>query len=82
MEVVCVLPEKVMNRLKEILDVLELSQVKLARLTGLSEAAISNYVKGDREPTLTAIQAILNVLPCSYETIWGKRTRRYAKDDK
>lgn len=61
-----------MNRLKEILSVLGLSQVEFARRTGLSEAAISQYISGEREPTTSSISAILSVIPCTYETLWPK----------
>lgn len=38
------------NRIKELLDEKGITQRKLAELTGMTESAISHYIKGDRIP--------------------------------
>ena len=52
------------KRLQEALSMRHMSQKELAVRTGLTEAAVSRYVKGTREPraiTLSRIAAELNV---------------------
>ena len=57
--------------LKEILKALGMSQNELAKRSGLTPAAISQIVKGQRDPALSSIVAILNVLPVTFERLIG-----------
>ena len=49
-------------RIKEMLQEKGISQKELAELTGLTESAISHYVKGDRVPRGTNLVKIANAL--------------------
>lgn len=55
--------------LKTILEWLGISQAKLSWHTGLTPAAISQIVNGKREPNLSTIIAILEVIPVSFEKL-------------
>lgn len=57
------------KNLKEVLDVLELSQSDLAEKTGLTQACISQLVNGEREPSLKTVLAILECVPVKFERL-------------
>lgn len=57
------------KNLREILTYLEISQSELANKTGLTQAAISQIIQGDREPSLNTICKILSVLPTNFERL-------------
>lgn len=56
-------PENFGNNLKTVLDFLEVTQTALASASGLTQAAISQLVSGEREPSLSSVCKILNALP-------------------
>ena len=58
------------NKLKEILSQKGLKAVDLARATGLSEAAISDYLKGKKEPRGRQSISIAKALGVSLDTLW------------
>lgn len=58
-------------KLAKILKQLDMTQKELAQRSGLTPAAISQIINGDREPTLGSILAILKVIPVKFEKIWG-----------
>lgn len=62
-----------MSELAKILKALGMSQAELAKRSGLTTAAISQIVNGQREPSLSSIKAILKVIPVSFEKIWGDK---------
>ena len=58
------------NKLKEIISQKGLKAVDLARATGLSEAAISDYLKGKKEPRGRQSISIAKALGVSLDTLW------------
>lgn len=61
--------DKFAINLKEALDFLGMSQKEIAEKSGLTEAAISQYIGGQRQPELKAICAIMNVIPIKFERL-------------
>lgn len=63
-------PEKVFGKnLKEVMDFLEINQVELATKAGITQAAVSQILSGDREPSFGTIVKILNVIPVKFERL-------------
>lgn len=58
------------DKLKELLNKNGLKAADLARSTGLSEAAISDYLNGKKEPRGRQSIAIAKVLNVSLDTLW------------
>ena len=58
-------------RLQEIMDKKQLKQADLARMTGISRGAISNYVLGRYEPKSDVISKFAKSLNCSEMWLWG-----------
>ena len=58
-------------RLKKIMAVRNVKQADLARSTGISRGAISNYVLGRYEPKADIIGKLANALNCSATWLWG-----------
>lgn len=58
------------DKLKEILSKNELKAADLARMTGLSEAAISDYLNGKKEPRGRQSITIAKALNVSLDTLW------------
>lgn len=58
------------DKLKELLDKNGLKAVDLARSTGLSEAAISDYLKGKKEPRGRQSITIAKALNVSLDVLW------------
>lgn len=58
------------NKLKELLNINGLKAADLARSTGLSEAAISDYLKGKKEPRGRQSIAIAKALNVSLDALW------------
>ena len=61
----------VSERLQKILSVRNVKQADLARSTGISRGAISNYVLGRYEPKADIIGKLANALNCSATWLWG-----------
>ena len=59
------------TRLQEILRIKDIRQAELARMTGISRGAISNYVLGRYEPKSDIINKIAKALNCSEMWLWG-----------
>jgi transcriptional regulator with XRE-family HTH domain len=55
------------KRLTEALEWTGMSQQELAERTGLTPAAISQIVSGKREPLLSTVIRILEVIPIKFE---------------
>lgn len=62
-------PNKFGERLAAVLVTLDMSQVELARRSGLSQAAVSQILSGKREPTLSSVCALLDVVPVKFESL-------------
>jgi len=58
------------DKLKEMLNKNGLKAADLARTTGLSEAAISDYLRGKKEPRGRQSIAIAKALNISLDTLW------------
>lgn len=68
--------EKVKNsttseRLREIMRDRNIKQAELARMTGISRGAVSNYVIGRYEPKSDIINKFAKALNCSGMWLWG-----------
>ena len=62
---------KTSERLQEIMLQRNIKQADLARATGISRGAISNYVLGRYEPTSDIVQKLADALNCSDMWLWG-----------
>ena len=58
------------NNLKNILDLRKISQRELSKNTGIKEATISRYVKGDRRINIVNAIKIAKFLDLEVDTIW------------
>ena len=61
----------VSERLQKIMAERNVKQADLARSTGISRGAISNYVLGRYEPKADIIGKLANALNCSATWLWG-----------
>lgn len=61
------------KNLGEILEFLDCRQAEFARRVGCTQAAISQIVNGEREPSVATINKILEVLPVTYERLMRER---------
>lgn len=61
----------VSERLQIIMTEKNIKQADLARATGISRGAISNYVLGRYEPKADIIGKLANALNCSATWLWG-----------
>jgi transcriptional regulator with XRE-family HTH domain len=52
------------DNLRDILIEYQMTQAELAEETGMSEATISRYIKGERMPTLRSLVNLIYVLEC------------------
>lgn len=59
------------ENLKATINLLGMTQSDLAQKTGLTRAAVSQILSGKREPTLSTIIKILNVIPIKFEKLAG-----------
>ncbi len=59
------------HRLQELLLEKGIKQADLARMTGISRGAISNYVLGRYEPKSDIISKFAKALNCSEMWLWG-----------
>lgn len=59
------------SRLQEIMNKKQIKQADLARMTGISRGAVSNYVLGRYEPKSDVINKFAVALNCSEMWLWG-----------
>ena len=59
------------DNLKNAIDQGGISQRKLARMTGLTEAAITRYIKGEREPRISQAVKIARVLGVTLDELFA-----------
>lgn len=57
--------ESFANALQRALSKSELTQKELAQKAGITEAAVSHYIKGDRTPRANVVVKLAEVLKCS-----------------
>ena len=59
------------NRLLMYMSIYDMTQNELAEKTGLTAAAISRYISGEREPKIIAVVKIANALGVSTDELLG-----------
>ena len=59
------------NNLKIILTLQKKTQKQLAENTGITESAISRYIKGNRNPNSKSMLKIADYLDLNVEDIWS-----------
>lgn len=59
------------HRLKELLDILEISQSDFCKRCGLNKSALSNYLNGDREPRQDKLVLIADAFKISPSWLMG-----------
>lgn len=59
------------DQLQELLKKSNLSQKEFAEKLGVTEATVSRYLKGDREPNLNTLAQIANIFVVSLEELTG-----------
>lgn len=57
------------RNLVSILKSLGMNQIELSNKTGLTPAAISQILSGEREPSLSSVVKILRVIPVKFERL-------------
>ena len=73
---------EVKNRIKEIREALDLTQSDLAKKTGLSCAAISQFEGGERTPSLKTLEKIVKALDVSMGDLIGEKSKTDKLDTK
>lgn len=63
--------ERLCDRLKYALKLRDMKQRQLAHLTGITEATVSRYITGEREPKADAIYSICKALNISADWLLG-----------
>ena len=58
-------------RLQELMKEKNIKQAELARMTGISRGAVSNYVLGRYEPKSDIVNKFAKALNCSEMWLWG-----------
>lgn len=61
--------------LKKVLENIGMNQTELAKRTGLTQAAISQIISGERNPTLYSVCKIMTVIPFTFEKIMEEAKR-------
>lgn len=61
------------KRIQELLDQKGITRKEFSKLTGLTEAAISRYINGQREPKAITLSVIANSLDVSLDELLGTR---------
>ncbi len=70
------------NKLKEKRKKLKLTQVKIAKLVGISERAYQNYEYGERVPDVYTAQLIAQTLHTTVETLFPLQASANAGEGK
>lgn len=65
------MPVKFNERLAELIKQQGLTQKELAKQAGITEAAVSHYIKGDRVPRASVLLKIANVLKTTPDDLMG-----------
>ena len=70
------------KRVKSILEEKKITQKQLAQLSGIAEASICRYLRGDSEPRLDIIAKIANALDVSEAYLIGETNEKKADNYK
>ena len=60
------------ENLKLLMKENELNQVKLSSITGISQSAISAWLLGKKEPSITSLWILSDLFCCSIDELVGK----------
>lgn len=60
------------TRLSALIKDMGITQKELAKMTGVTEAAISRYINGSRLPNMTALLLLKKGLGCTWEQLVGE----------
>lgn len=58
------------KNLKEIIEFLDLTQAEFAEQVGMTQAAVSQLISGERLPSLESLIRILEVVPVKFERLF------------
>lgn len=72
----------VTNRIAELLAQQKITQKELARRSGITEAAISRYIKGDRAPRGVNLMKIADALGTTTDYLLSHDTLNEVEDEK
>jgi len=61
------------DQLQRAISLAGLTQKQLAEKAGITEAAVSHYLKGDRTPRAAVVSKLADVLGCSLEFLLGAK---------
>lgn len=61
------------DQLQRALSLAGMTQKQLAEKAGITEAAVSHYLKGDRTPRAAVVSKMAEVLNCSLEFLLGAK---------
>lgn len=61
--------ENIGKNLKQIIELLGCTQAEFAERCGITQAAVSQILNGEREPSLKTIIQILKVVPTTFERL-------------
>lgn len=70
------------TQLQRALSLAGMTQKQLAEAAGITEAAVSHYLKGDRTPRAAVVSKIAEVLGCSLEFLLGAERKDGTMDFK
>lgn len=60
-----------MDSIKKFRELRGLSRIELAQLSGVNVETIARYERGDREPRISVLNTIANVLACTPNELLG-----------
>ncbi len=60
-----------MDSIKKFRELRGLSRIELAQLSGVNVETIARYERGDREPRISVLNTIANVLACTPNDLLG-----------
>lgn len=61
------------ENLKMFMKTHELNQVKLANATGISQSAISAWLKGKKEPSITSLWVLADLFDVTIDELVGRK---------
>ena len=68
-----------MNRIKDLREEKNLTQIELSDIVGIDRTTISRLEKGERIPTLDHLQRLSKFFDCSFDYIMGTSNERKNK---
>lgn len=68
-------PDNFGKNLEDILKTLDMTQLDLAKNSGITPAAVSQIISGKRDPSLKTICLIMRVIPVKFERLVALRKK-------